>query len=87
MNSTGKYFASKHKSSGSKVWNPPSSQRFYKSSKHNFIKAQEYLEQETTTRTMILVILENTFFLLQKDLEEENLTSNSGKVLSMSLQK
>ena len=32
MNSTGKYFRSKYKSSGSKVWNPPSSQRFYKSS-------------------------------------------------------
>jgi len=31
MNKTGKYFSSKHKSSGSKVWNPPSSQRFNKS--------------------------------------------------------
>jgi hypothetical protein len=29
---TGKYFPSKYKSSGSKVFNPPSSQRFYKSS-------------------------------------------------------
>lgn len=28
----GKYFATKYKSSGSKAWNPPSSQRFYKSS-------------------------------------------------------
>lgn len=28
----GKYHHSKHKSSGSKAWNPPSSQRFYKSS-------------------------------------------------------
>ena len=31
MNATGKYFASKYHSSGSKVWNPPSSQRFNKS--------------------------------------------------------
>ncbi len=29
----GKYFATKYRSSGSKAWNPPSSQRFYKSSK------------------------------------------------------
>lgn len=29
---TGKYFPAKYKSSGSKVFNPPSSQRFYKSS-------------------------------------------------------
>lgn len=28
---TGKYYASKYRSSGSKAWNPPSSQRFYKS--------------------------------------------------------
>ena len=35
MNKTGKYFSSKHKSSGSKAWNPPSSQRFYKSSKES----------------------------------------------------
>lgn len=28
----GKYFATKYRSSGSKAWNPPSSQRFYKSS-------------------------------------------------------
>jgi hypothetical protein len=32
MNKTGKYFSSRYKSSGSKVWNPPSSQRFNKSS-------------------------------------------------------
>ncbi len=28
----GKYFASKFRSSGSKAWNPPSSERFHKSS-------------------------------------------------------
>ena len=27
----GKYYASKYRSSGSKAWNPPSSQRFHKS--------------------------------------------------------
>ena len=32
MNRTGKYFTGKYRSSGSKVWNPPSSQRFNKSS-------------------------------------------------------
>lgn len=32
MNKTGKYFSTKHKSSGSKAWNPPSSNRFNKSS-------------------------------------------------------
>lgn len=31
LNPQGKYFASKYRSSGSKVWNPKSSQRFYKS--------------------------------------------------------
>lgn len=33
INPVGKYFPSKYKSSGSKVFNPPSSQRFYKSSR------------------------------------------------------
>lgn len=32
LNTKGKYYSTKYKSSGSKVWNPPSSQRFNKSS-------------------------------------------------------
>lgn len=32
LNSKGKYYSTKYRNSGSKVWNPPSSQRFYKSS-------------------------------------------------------
>jgi hypothetical protein len=35
----GKYFSTKYKSSGSKAWNPPSSQRFYKSSMNIVNKA------------------------------------------------
>ena len=31
LNPEGKYYPAKFKSSGSKVWNPPHSQRFYKS--------------------------------------------------------
>jgi hypothetical protein len=31
LHAQGKYYASKYRSSGSKAWNPPSSQRFYKS--------------------------------------------------------
>ena len=31
LHSKGKYYASKYRSSGSKAWNPPSSQRFHKS--------------------------------------------------------
>lgn len=32
LNGPGKYYTTKYRSSGSKAWNPPSSQRFYKSS-------------------------------------------------------
>jgi len=34
MSPKGKYFATKYHNSGSKAWNPPSSQRFNKSSKN-----------------------------------------------------
>lgn len=33
ISSNGRYYAAKYKSSGAKVWNPPTSNRFGKSSK------------------------------------------------------
>ena len=44
---TGKYFASKYQSSRSKVWNPPSSQRFNKSCTNWMIQQLMLLVQET----------------------------------------
>ena len=49
LNPEGKYYPGKFKSSGSKVWNPLSSQRFYKSSKCGVKQRLMFRDLGTTT--------------------------------------
>jgi hypothetical protein len=48
LNPKGKYYGTKYRNSGSKVWNPPSSQRFNKSSKVKLIQALKFQGQAIT---------------------------------------
>jgi hypothetical protein len=66
LNSKGKYYGTKYRSSGSKVWNPPSSQRFNKSGKVTLIQVLKFQGQAITFPLMNSVIRESTCYPLKR---------------------
>lgn len=87
MHATGKYFPTKFKSSGSKVWNPPSSQRFKKSSKFHPTQPPKSQAPATTTPSTRSTTPGSTCFRPTREPVDADSTRRTGAALSMFLPK
>lgn len=84
IHAQGKYFPSKYKSSGSKVWNPPSSQRFYKSCIAPPTQRLTCLAPGPTSLSMISAILASMCFRPTKAQVAGASTNSSARALFIS---